>query len=127
MGRTGRKREGRVIFLLTQGKEERDHLKSQDAYEKIQQKIAAGDEFEFDLDSSPRILPPTYHPDCVKEHITPPNETVEALDIRPDRRKRVPKVTKDWSLPDDAQRGFVKASALGKRKRQESGESIPSE
>src|SRR5436190_9302823 len=80
MGRTGRKREGRVVFLLTEGKEERDHLKSQDAYEKIQKKIASGNDFEFNLDNSPRILPREYQPDCVKQHITPPNETLEDLE-----------------------------------------------
>ena len=120
MGRTGRKREGRVVFLLTEGKEERDHVKSQDSYEKIQKKIASGNEFEFNLDNSPRILPREYQPDCIKKEIIPPNETTDALDLKVDRRKKVPKHQKDWSLPDDAETGFVRASMLGSRKRQNS-------
>lgn len=116
MGRTGRKREGRVVFLLTEGKEERDHLKSQDAYEKIQKKIALGNEFEFDLDKSPRILPKEFQPDCVKMVITPPNETLDDLELKIDRRKKVPKKQKVWTLPENVETGFVRASALSKRK-----------
>jgi hypothetical protein len=117
MGRTGRKREGRVIFLLTEGKEARDHIRSQDAYEKIQQKIAAGNEFHFDLDKSPRILPREYQPDCIKKHITPPNETPEALELKVDKRKKVAKPQRQWNMPENVETGFVRASSLGKRKR----------
>lgn len=120
MGRTGRKREGRVVFLLTEGKEERDHVRSQDSYEKIQQKIASGNEFEFNLDNSPRILPKDIQPDCVKKEIIPPNETLDALELKVDRRKKVPKKQRDWSLPENVQTGFVRASTLGKRQRKAS-------
>jgi hypothetical protein len=115
MGRTGRKREGRVVFLLTEGKEERDHIKSQDAYEKIQKKIASGKEFEFNLDNSPRIIPKEIQPDCIKKEIIPPNETLDALELKVNRRKKVPKKQRDWSLPENVQTGFVRASTLGKR------------
>src|ERR1700738_916948 len=117
MGRTGRKREGHVVFLPTEGKEARDHIKSQDAYEKIQKKIADGNEFHFDLDKSPRILPKEVTPDCVKKYIIPPDETMEDLELKVDRRKKVPKVVKQWNMPENVETGFVKASALGKRKR----------
>src|SRR5262245_53085814 len=101
MGRTGRKREGTVIFLLTEGKEERDHLKSLDNHEKMQQKIAMGTDFEFELDKSPRILPKEYQPDVSKQEIIPPNETVQALEIKLDRKKKTRKATKDWELPEN--------------------------
>lgn len=104
------------MFLLTEGKEERDHVKSQDAYEKIQKKIASGNEFEFDLDKSPRILPPEFKPDCIKQEIIPPNETMAHLELKVDRRKKLPKRQKDWSLPENTETGFVKASTLGARK-----------
>src|SRR5947207_13215483 len=81
MGRTGRKRQGRVVFILTEGKEERDHIKSQETYEKIQKKIASGNEFQFNLDNSPRILPKEIQPDCIKKEIIPPNETLDALEL----------------------------------------------
>ena len=116
MGRAGRKREGRIVFLVTEGKEERDHTKSQETYGKIQEKIAKGDQFEFDLDKSPRILPKEFQPDCVKREIIPPNEGLEALELKPDRRKKLPKRTKNWKMPENVSTGFVKASMLGKRK-----------
>jgi len=122
MGRTGRKRQGRVVFILTEGKEERDHIKSQETYEKIQKKIASGNEFQFNLDNSPRILPKEIQPDCIKKEIVPPNETLDALELKVDRRKKVPKKQKDWSLPENVQTGFVRASTLGKRLREVSVE-----
>jgi hypothetical protein len=124
MGRTGRKREGRVVFLLTEGKEERDHIKSQDAYEKIQKKIASGNDFEFNLDNSPRILPREYQPDCIKQHITPPDETLEALELKIDKRKKLPKKKRDWTLPENVETGFVRVSTLTKRKREENREFV---
>jgi superfamily II DNA/RNA helicase len=127
MGRTGRKREGRVVFLCTEGKEVRDHLKSQESYEQIQKKIAAGDEFDFDLGRSPRILSAEFQPDCVKKEIIPPNETLEDLELKLDRRKRIPKSQKGWSLPENVNSGFVRASSLGKRKRTSPSPSIESE
>src|SRR5277367_2802460 len=116
MGRAGRKREGRIVFLVTEGKEADSHVKSMDAYEKIQEKIASGNEFEFDLDKSPRILPKEIQPDCVKQKIIPPDEDLDALELKVDRRKKAPKQTKKWSMPENVQTGFVKASVLGKRK-----------
>src|SRR5436305_12103772 len=126
MGRTGRKREGRVVFLVTEGKEVRDHEKSQDAYDKMQKKIASGNDFHFDLDKSPRILPPEIQPNCVQERITPPNETIDALELKVNRRKKVQKRVRDWKLPKNVESGFIKASSLtgkkgltGKRRREE--------
>jgi len=116
MGRAGRKREGRIVFLVTEGKEADSHVKSMDAYEKIQEKIASGNEFEFDLDKSPRIIPKEIQPDCVKRKIIPPDEGLDALELKLDRRKKVPKQTKNWRMPENVQTGFVKASMLGKRK-----------
>jgi hypothetical protein len=119
MGRTGRKRQGKVVFLLTEGKEERDHRKSQETYEEIQQKIASGKEFVFNLENSPRILPNEYQPDCVKQQIIQPLETPDALELKVDRRKKAPKRERDWSLPENVETGFIRASTLGKRNRKQ--------
>src|SRR5579871_1932786 len=124
MGRTGRKREGHVVFLLTEGKEERDHVKSQDNYLSVQRKIAAGNDFHFHPEKSPRILPNQFQPLCVKKEIIPPNETQDELELKPGRRKKLPKPNRDWTLPENAETGFIKASTLGKRKRSENIEDI---
>ena len=115
-GRTGRKREGHVVFLVTEGKEQRDHAKSLDAYNVIQKKIASGKDFEFRLDESPRILPPEFQPDCVKLAIRPPDEDKKALELQVERRKRgIKRKERDWSLPDDVEVGFVSARELARR------------
>jgi hypothetical protein len=119
MGRTGRKRQGRVIFLLTQGKEVRDHQKSQNTYEEIQMAISSGRRFTYRLDESLRILPEAYTPSCVKRTIQPPKETLDALTIKVDKYKKMPKKERNRSLPENAQTGFTTASKImGKRKRE---------
>jgi superfamily II DNA/RNA helicase len=115
MGRTGRKREGHIVFLVTEGKEQRDHAKSLDAYEQIQKKIASGRDFEFRLDESPRILPKEFLPDCVKQWIQPPEEDKAALALKVDKKKGVKRKERDWSLPDDVETGFVSAKVVAKR------------
>jgi superfamily II DNA/RNA helicase len=114
-GRTGRKREGHVVFLVTEGKEQRDHAKSLDAYHVIQKKIASGKDFEFRTEESPRILPPEIMPDVVKMEIRAPDEDKAALELHVDKRKRGKRKERDWSLPDDVEAGFVSARELAGR------------
>jgi ERCC4-related helicase len=42
MGRTGRKRQGRVVLLLTQGKEEESYKKAQAQYKSVQVPLCNG-------------------------------------------------------------------------------------
>jgi superfamily II DNA/RNA helicase len=115
-GRTGRKREGHVVFLVTEGKEQRDHAKSLDAYNVIQKKIASGKDFNFKEDESPRILPPEITPDVVKMEIRAPDEDKGALELQVERKRRGTKrKERDWSLPDDVEAGFVSARELARR------------
>lgn len=54
MGRTGRKRDGRIIVLLTEGKEAADYEKSVNKYSKLIKELK---DFNINLYSSnPRIL-----------------------------------------------------------------------
>lgn len=112
-GRTGRKREGHVVFLVTEGKEQRDHAKSLDAYETIQKKIASGKDFEFKLEESLRILPREFTPDCVRQWIRVPDEDKAALELKVERkRKGVKRKERDWSLPENVETGFVSGRVL---------------
>lgn len=55
MGRTGRKRDGRIIVMLTEGKETADYEKSVNKYSKLIKELK---EFNLNLYSSnPRMLP----------------------------------------------------------------------
>ncbi|KAF2963436.1 hypothetical protein GQX73_g10132 [Xylaria multiplex] len=63
MGRTGRKRAGRVVLLLMRGKEEDNYAKSKDGYEKMQLMICDGSRFNFRHDLSTRIVPRDIRPE----------------------------------------------------------------
>ncbi|KAL4993421.1 P-loop containing nucleoside triphosphate hydrolase protein [Aspergillus recurvatus] len=114
MGRTGRKRAGKIVLLLMQGKEEENFLRAKDNYEKMQQLIASGTQFTFHDDRSPRIIPRGIKPVPNKRHIDIPDEN-EAGDLpEPTKRKgRVPKKPpKQFHMPDNVETGFTKASSL---------------
>src|SRR5688572_33414307 len=57
MGRTGRKRAGRIVLLLMQGKEEENYARSKDSYTAMQKLICEGSRFNFRHDLSDRIVP----------------------------------------------------------------------
>ena len=101
---------------MTEGKEQRDHAKSLDAYETIQKKIALGKDFEFKLDESPRVLPSEFTPDVVKQWIRVPEEDKSAMDLKPQRKtkKGVKRKERDWSLPENVETGFVSAKVLAR-------------
>ncbi|KAI9144812.1 hypothetical protein BKA69DRAFT_744589 [Paraphysoderma sedebokerense] len=66
MGRTGRKREGRVCVLLTEGKEVESFKRSQFSYKDVQKAIIQQDK-TFELyRENPMLLPRGYRPVCVK-------------------------------------------------------------
>jgi ATP-dependent DNA helicase MPH1 len=47
MGRTGRKRDGKIILLMTEGREEENHKKSQQGYKNVQKSINEGRKMNF--------------------------------------------------------------------------------
>ncbi|TPX65811.1 hypothetical protein SpCBS45565_g04856 [Spizellomyces sp. 'palustris'] len=68
MGRTGRKRQGKVILLLTKGKEEDAHRRSQAQYKTVQKAITdqQGKKLQMFSEDQCRMLPPGTKPVCVK-------------------------------------------------------------
>lgn len=116
MGRTGRKRDGHVLVLLTQGKEEDNYKKAWDDYRFIQNEIESGNRFVYHHDQSPRILPRAIAPVVDKQHIEIPPENTQ-----PEPKKRAQatkgkkdKIIKPFFMPDGAKTGFMKASKIGK-------------
>ncbi|KAG0226874.1 hypothetical protein BGW42_003317 [Actinomortierella wolfii] len=61
MGRTGRKRKGKICLLLSEGQEEQKYRRSVTQYKNVQKAIANGSYLEF-YRYSPRILPPGPYP-----------------------------------------------------------------
>jgi ATP-dependent DNA helicase MPH1 len=120
MGRTGRKREGRVIWLQMQGKEQDDAIKAMDNYERMQELIASGKRFEFHYDRSRRIVPKDIEPVVDKRAIEIPIENTQrtASDFLPvptkKGRGKLPKrPPKKFHMPDGVSTGFTSVSKLG--------------
>ncbi|KAF9110573.1 hypothetical protein BGX27_006176 [Mortierella sp. AM989] len=71
MGRTGRKRKGKICLLLAEGQEEQKYRRSQTSYKAVQRAIAQGHHIQY-YPYSPRILPPGTPPTCDLVHIHVP-------------------------------------------------------
>jgi len=115
MGRTGRKRAGKVVLLLMRGKEEESFVKSKDNYEQMQKMITEGTRFNFRHDLSVRIIPKTITQVVDKRLIEIPIENTQGPALpepkrRPNKAKKKP--PKKFHMPDDVETGFRKASKL---------------
>ncbi|KAF3297256.1 3'-5' DNA helicase [Orbilia oligospora] len=111
MGRTGRKRAGGVVVLVTEGKEEAKWERAQDNYRWMQNAITKGNTFTYDKEISPRILPNDIETECVKMtiEITPETRAVSPPGKRKGKKKAPPK---KWFMPEGVETGFTTAAAL---------------
>ncbi|KAF3919613.1 hypothetical protein ABW20_dc0103996 [Dactylellina cionopaga] len=112
MGRTGRKRAGGVVVLVTEGKEEAKWERAQDNYRWMQNAISQGNTFTYDKDVSPRILPGDIETECIKQAI---EITIESREESPPSKRKGKKKAppKKWFMPDGVETGFTTAAALG--------------
>ncbi|CAG8645682.1 10842_t:CDS:2, partial [Acaulospora colombiana] len=65
IGRTGRKKDGRVEALVTKDREENNWAKAQDTYKVVQQTIVRGTDLELFGDVE-RLLPESVQPKCIE-------------------------------------------------------------
>jgi ERCC4-related helicase len=113
MGRTGRKRQGRIVMLQMQGKEENDANKAKDSYEKMQELIAKGTHFTFHDEISRRILPPDVKPAVDRRVVEIPQENSQQDFLpEPKKRGRMKKPPKVFHMPDGVLTGFVTAGKM---------------
>lgn len=119
MGRTGRKRQGKIVLLLMKGKEEDSYTRAKDNYEKMQEMIASGDRFNYHTDKSPRMLPREIQPYVDERVIEIPIENTQADLPEPKRRPgRAPKrAPKKFHMPDGVKTGFTTAASIGRPKK----------
>ncbi|KAF4123949.1 ATP-dependent DNA helicase MPH1 [Geosmithia morbida] len=114
MGRTGRKRAGKIVLLLMRGREEEQFAKSKDSYEKMQQLICEGSRFNFRFDLSTRIIPRNIRPDVDKRHVHIPIENTQDPSLPEPKKRRAPagkkKPPKKFHMPDGVETGFKKLS-----------------
>ncbi|XP_014236277.1 Fanconi anemia group M protein [Trichogramma pretiosum] len=79
MGRTGRKRSGRVIILLTEGKEELTLQQAMSKKDSLNSKVLESSNISSSLyQSSPRMIPPNLTPQCLPMFIKPLPKTPKA-------------------------------------------------
>ncbi|KAI1433631.1 type III restriction enzyme [Xylaria sp. CBS 124048] len=113
MGRTGRKRAGRVVLLLMRGKEEDNYAKSKDGYEKMQLMICDGSRFVFRHDLSSRIVPREIRPELDMKAIEIPVENTQPGLPEPKKsraaKKRPPK---KFHMPDGVETGFQSVASM---------------
>ncbi|KAL2098685.1 hypothetical protein ACEWY4_005165 [Coilia grayii] len=70
MGRTGRRRQGRIVVILAQGREERTYNQSQSNRRSVNRSILESSSSFHMFPSSPRMLPEGLTPTIHKMHIT---------------------------------------------------------
>lgn len=129
MGRTGRKRDGKVLLLFSSN-EESKFDKAMGGYEYIQQRIMKGDLFQ--LRPQNRIIPESFSPEVVKTFIEIPEENIEikaeddedqiikiaTLYMLGQKGKKGRKTTakksatKKFFMPDDVETGFRSVASM---------------
>lgn len=103
MGRTGRKRQGRCVMIMTE-QEERKYNQAKAAYTQVQRAIARGGDFQY-YSPNPSVIPEKYRPVWCQKR----------LDIgtffKPTGRKsrKVKTVESDGTLTDAAQQEFLQS------------------
>uniref|UniRef100_A0A3Q3EH87 FA complementation group M n=1 Tax=Labrus bergylta TaxID=56723 RepID=A0A3Q3EH87_9LABR len=70
MGRTGRKRKGRIVVILAEGREERTYNQSQSSKNSVYKSIIRNKNGFHMFPNSPRMLPDGVNPTLHKMHIT---------------------------------------------------------
>ncbi|XP_044517991.1 Fanconi anemia group M protein [Gracilinanus agilis] len=70
MGRTGRKREGRIVIILTEGREENAYNRSQSCKRSIYKAISGNSKTFHFYQGSPRMIPDGIYPKLHKMFIT---------------------------------------------------------
>ncbi|KAJ7139882.1 hypothetical protein C8R44DRAFT_765650 [Mycena epipterygia] len=119
-GRTGRKREGTVHVLLSEGREEFNMDKAKATYKEVQKTIVRGDQLELYADVE-RLLPDHIKPEClekemeIQEYVREEGRKKRSSSQERDppkgtKRKRNDDISRN--MPDGASTGFVSVSKL---------------
>ncbi|KAG8934400.1 3'-5' DNA helicase [Tulasnella sp. 418] len=110
IGRTGRKRNGRIDILSAEGREEENYHKAKTTYREVQKSIVRGDQLELFADVE-RLIPADIKPACVEK-------TMEIVEYVKEDAKR----TRKRKVDDDEDDG---TGDKGKKKRRVKATEIP--
>lgn len=122
VGRTGRKREGRVVVLMSEGPEEKNWQQSKDQYKTIQHDIIRGINLSL-YDDVERLVPPDITSEVRFENVDqPPFVPSMIRNLTASKRKvaaaKKPKRNADpmRNVPEGASMSFTKVSDMRKGK-----------
>ncbi len=129
IGRTGRKREGKIVVLVSEGREQHNWQHSKENYKLVQNQVDSRLYVEL-FDDVDRMVPDHIAPRPILKEVEQPefdpsmvSSGVKA-NAKPARAKKEPKPKKDpkRNMPEggDLIAGFRKASTLAKRKQRSS-------
>lgn len=129
IGRTGRKRDGKVHVLMSQGREDLNWDTAQQTHRDIQEEILHSRNLEL-FEDVEKLLPRGALPECVeKEMDIDPWDPADQKKKRklasaPEKTKKSTTKKRGYDVPDDAPQGFQSVAELlkkaAKRKRQTS-------
>ncbi|KAG8744675.1 3'-5' DNA helicase [Ceratobasidium sp. 414] len=136
VGRTGRKRDGKVVVLLAEVREEKNWDKAKESYRDVQKAIIDGSTIEL-FDDAAKMVPDGVQPQCVEKvlDIEPYDRAVHGnlsgkqLRTKAEgsastkKRKRSDDVNRN--VPEGAMTGFVTAATLTVRKKRSKKVSTP--
>lgn len=127
VGRTGRKRDGRIVVLMAEGPESLVWQRSKDTYKGVQQTITAGHSVTL-FDDVPRLVPPSIKPVVSFEELDQPEFQPEMIGNRKGKAAKSAKTAErakkrkerhadaSKNVPEGALLGFLRASSLKRRK-----------
>ncbi|KAK4057364.1 3'-5' DNA helicase [Microbotryomycetes sp. JL221] len=124
VGRTGRARDGHIIVLMSEGREEKNWDKAKDQYHEVQNALVSNKVFELYVDAE-RMLPSNLKPECTKIEIKArplDMSTITMNTFSHQDRKYVVKEKKekkdpDRNVPKDAFAGFRTAGQMAAAER----------
>ncbi|KAF8605019.1 P-loop containing nucleoside triphosphate hydrolase protein [Ceratobasidium sp. AG-I] len=128
VGRTGRKRDGKVVVLLAEIREEKNWDKAKESYRDVQKAIIDGSSIEL-FDDAARMIPDGIQPKCIEKKLTiEPYDrevhgdltgkrlrTKDESSASTKKRKRATDIS--LNVPEGAMLGFVSAASLTVRKK----------
>ncbi|KAI7902585.1 uncharacterized protein BX663DRAFT_509739 [Cokeromyces recurvatus] len=105
MGRTGRKRRGKCILLMTES-EETKFAQAKQTYEKIQQLVARGDLLKY-YHPNPTVIPANYKPTLCRKKLTVGTYQPKITTTRKRKFQEETNFTSNGFLKPDAQQLFL--------------------
>lgn len=127
MGRTGRARDGRVVVLMSEGREESNWHHSKESYKSVQRLVRDAKCIELYTDV-PRLVPPHIQPEPIMREVDQPEP--QPAQLRPSakrerREKPAPKTKRRAPPPPDAKLTFCWATELRHRDEHREGVAPP--